>query len=104
MTAPGLRSFTLLTLPRERSTSLIGVPAVRFNVAYHGSMPFFTLRTKMSLLTRGRGVDLHTLRRVEALSDGLGSPVAVQESESILVVFLIVVVVVVVVVVIVVRR
>ena len=104
MTAPGLRSFTLLTLPRERSTSLIGVPAVRFYVAYHGSMPFFTLRTKMSLLTRGRGVDLHTLRRVEALSDGLGSPVAVQESESILVVFLIVVVVVVVVVVIVVRR
>ena len=27
---------------------------------------------------------MHTLRRVEALSDGLGSPVAVQESESIL--------------------
>ena len=73
-------------------------------MSHHGSMPYITLRTKMSLLTRGRGVDLHTLRRVEALSDGLGSPVAVQESESILVVFLIVVVVVVVVVVIVVRR
>ena len=56
----------------------------------------FTLRMKMSLLTRGRGVDVHPLRRVEDLSDGLDSPVAVQESESILLLLLLLVVVVVV--------